>query len=317
MMDIVFGLDNNYAPYCGVLITSICENNMGQEISFHLLTNINFSDSMEVSIRKICSRYCQQLYVYKINSEKFKKFPIRKGAYLNDATYYRILMPELLPVSIQKVLYLDCDIIVRSSLSDLWNIDLQGYAVAGSIDNYTGNIKCYNRLQYDYNLGYFNCGVLLINLEYWRKHKIQNQLLEFIYNHSDRIWLEDQDVLNYVLCNCKKRIPIKYNLMEIFLIEKKDLLLPRKYWDELEEAIFSPAIIHYSNAAKPWYYECTHPYRKEWLKYMQISGFPGIKIKHLPIKRLYRHIIRKLLVDFNFIKREKYRKLSCITSNTK
>lgn len=290
-MDIVHCIDNKFVMQCGVTMTSICENNKNEDIYFHILTD-GLSDKNSLSLERIAIKYGKKIQIYRIDKSILKNCPVEESDRVSLAAYFRILIPEILPVSVEKVLYLDCDIIVHGSIADLWNSDISEVAAGVVADIDTDIPRPYNQLDYDRELGYFNSGVLLANLSYWRKHHISSQTLDFIKNNPSRIRYWDQDALNYVLKECKKNLPLKYNVQSPFYFEIP--VLYKKSWSDLEEAIKNPVILHYISFLKPWHIECDHPLKSEYIKYLRLTEWKGKLIYKYKGKRRLLYILRRL-----------------------
>lgn len=297
MIHIACCIDNNFVPHCGVLIVSICENKGLESIHFHILTD-GLDTSNEKSLKDIVERYEQSITLYKIDKNNLKNCPIRKNDHISIATYFRILLPVLIPESVHKILYLDCDIIVLENLDSLWNIDIANNSVGAVPDiTLTYDIRSYNRLDYEMELGYFNSGVLLINLDYWRKNSLSTIILEYINENVEKLKFHDQDALNYVLRETKVDLPLRFNVVGGFYW--KEVFIAKKYWKEMYEAAENPVILHYTNSfLKPWYKECTHPKKDLYWKYKSLSPWKNQKMKHVKFILRIKKIIVKLLVDW-------------------
>ncbi len=142
-MDIVICTDNNYVMPYGVLLCSVCENNKQEKINFHAIVDQSFSDNSCQALSEIVAKYGKSIKYYKIKSELLASFPVGcpgQPQNLNISVYYRLFLTEFLPKGLSKVLYLDGDIIVRGSLKDLWNIDIDDYAVGTVPDMDEGDI---------------------------------------------------------------------------------------------------------------------------------------------------------------------------------
>ena len=265
-MDIVACTDEGFVMPTGVMMYSVCVNNKETDITFHVVTNgVTQEDKRKLS--DTVSRFGggKSIVFYDTNELNTSVIPpMEKDALLTVTTYYRLFLIELLPSDLKKVLYLDGDIINRKSLMPLWETDVDNFAVAASPDVCFMDDSFYERLNYPKEKGYFNAGVLLINLEYWRKNNFINSFKEYIKQNADRLKWHDQDVLNYLLKDCKKIIPVKYNLMNLFLWSN------RNYDDiikkEIEEAINDCVLLHFT-PVKPWYTTCQHPFRSTFFKY--------------------------------------------------
>ena len=164
-MEIVACTDKNYLMPCGVMLCSICFNNQSENISFHIVSDNSLDEKAQQSLRKIINAYSNNktIHFYKVDSENFHNLPrldkTNPKNYITEATYYRLYLTKILPHDIDKVLYLDSDIIVRHSLKSLWDTDITDYCVAVIPDVAEGLIDKYNRLRYPQTKGYYNSGV--------------------------------------------------------------------------------------------------------------------------------------------------------------
>ena len=126
-MDIVHCIDNSYVAQCGVTITSVCVNNVNEVILFHILTT-NLSIFNREMLKKIVDKYRQKIIFYNVDEYLLNKCPLREGDHVSLATYFRILMPDILPKSLNKVLYLDCDLVVCKNIKRLWDTDISTHS---------------------------------------------------------------------------------------------------------------------------------------------------------------------------------------------
>lgn len=302
-MDIAFTSDNNYLTYLGVTLCSICENNRGTQLNFHIIMSDKITSGKEKILYDISNRYNASLNLYSISEDLFMSFPLTKSENINHislATYFRLYLSEILPNSIDKVLYLDCDIICNGSIMGLWNTDIRNVAVGVVPDMDEANLNIYRRLRYPVMLGYFNAGVLLVNLEYWRSNKVREECLAYIDANADTLLYNDQDVLNYVFRNMKTLLPIKYNVQESALYERVNISW--EYDEQLEEALRNPVIIHYTTGQKPWNTGCKHPWKSEWYKYLEKSGIDDFKpIKTKRPKKTAFQVLRELMVKVGIV----------------
>lgn len=289
-------LDKGYVMPTGVMIYSACVNNPDSDIDFHLVVDESISENDKKDIIGTISKFVgKRALFYNVNSNVSKNLPLINAKWLTHATYYRIFLPEILPDSVNKVIYLDGDCIVRHSLIPLWSTDMSEIAI-GAVFNATDSVDRYNRLRYSPDLGYFNAGVLLINIDYWRKHNITNSLTEYISRYPERIIFEDQDVMNAVLKESKMSLHPKYNF-QTDMLRHTPCFYYWKYEDEVKEAIADPVIIHFTSREKPWYVYMRnpHPYKNSFVKYQNQTKWKGLKIEKRPFKKRIRNCIGDLL----------------------
>ena len=166
-----------------------------------------------------------------------------------EAASLRLLLPELLP-ELDRILYLDCDIVVRQDIAKLWNETQLGdnYLAAVYEAAIEGQAERFRALGCD-PARYFNSGFLLMNLAQMREEKVSERLLEAC--RVPYLEFPDQDALNQV---CQGRVlPLSplYNSIRTFFIPKYKPDFVRQYGEGLWEQVQTDATIHYTGG-KPW-----------------------------------------------------------------
>ena len=292
-------LDKGYVMPTGVMMYSVCVNNQNVDIDFHVLIDDSVTENGRQELRDNINKFKgKEIVFYLVNRKATLNYPLIKK-HLTRAAYYRLFLSDMLPITIEKVLYLDGDVIVRHSLQHLWNTDLSNYAVGTVMDVCDGDIKIYNRLRYPYQKGYFNSGVLLINLKYWRNNHIIKDFYEYLNHYSERIMQEDQDVMNVVLQDKKLKLPVKYNLQTAFLSNDPCW----DYWkheSEVKMGIEDPVIVHFTSKWKPWYagLRFPHPYRNTFFKYQSQTKWKNCSYDcrslYMKIRNCIGNILRKI-----------------------
>ena len=309
IMNIVLASDNNFVQHCAVTIVSILQNN--DNVNIYLLTD-NLNDENQIILSSLTQDLGGQLTIIKVPENLLDKLPMPKGlfAHISIATYYRLFMAELLPNEVKKVIYMDCDVIVRRSLKVLWETNLTGYAI-GAIYQYnewSDKEQSWQRLNIKRDFGYFNAGVLLVNLQYWRDNDIQKMFMRFIKNNYKSIRSHDQDVLNAVLT--QKTLPLRYtwNLLpwlfddfSIWSFPYRDLL------ESIDDDIENPHIVHFVNIPKPWKCGCLNPFRKEYYKYLQLTPWKSYKPKFEFVPWWENRLYHPLMVWLGKIKRNLFK----------
>lgn len=295
-INIVCATDDNYAPYCGVMLTSVFENNKGRELNAYVLIDKPLSEVNQKKLGWLTQSYQAKINYCLVDNQVFSKFPLRgfgaeRGQW-SMVTYYRLFAEELLPKDVEKVLYLDCDIIVDGSLGELFDAVWNDVAVGVVTDMSYNQKEFYERLQYEEEKGYFNAGVVFINLDYWREHGIGQQCMDYLENHYDRIWNNDQDVLNVVLRDKKLTLPVRYNFQVQFLMSYFYPTYSPQLQEDIKETT-QPIIIHYAAELKPWMaYYYSFPFYRTWQKYKKLSPWHRMP-EQLPKSRRFAAFIRR------------------------
>lgn len=292
-MNIVLATDNNFVQHCCVAMASVLRHNSG--VVFYIFTEALSDENMKLMTDLVTTLHGDINFCF-VNSSIVKNFPMptNADAHISIATYYRLLVDCLLPHSLERAIYMDCDMIVRGSLGPLWNEEIENYAIGAvfqPLSETQENDK--ERLRIPVNYGYFNAGLLLINLEYWRSNNVTGRLLSFIKENFASIKQHDQDVLNAVLFNEVKPISYIWNYLPLFFHRTK-----LKFRDYVDYSIDKgdPIVIHFVSAPKPWDYGCSHPYKSEYFQYLKDTPFRDYK-PHFIWRKYYQNILRIKLIN--------------------
>lgn len=167
--------------------------------------------------------------------------------------YYRLFAARYLPQQLERILYLDPDLVVLHSLRSLYQIDFDGklFAAASHIESRTFRELNRRRLHLSEHAKYLNSGVMMMNLALLRKESPQT-ILDYIQSHKATLLLPDQDVLNALYADRTVPLdPLVYNLGEKYL-RLKNLHLPPAEKLTLDWVRSNTAIVHYYGRNKPW-----------------------------------------------------------------
>ena len=206
--------------------------------------------------------------------------------YGNIMMYARLLLSSILP-NLDKVIYLDCDLVVCKDLKSLWETDVNDVAVAMTPDLWYQDKETLSRLGINNN--YLNSGVIVMNLDYSRKHDVQNRLLSYIIDKGNELIYNDQDALNLILQDERRQLPVKYNVTPHYFLKNPDNY-PKEMHEEIREARIDPAVFHFLGPVKPWSLGCYLPGKKLFMKYQKASGWRHFTIQ----KHVFKWIIYTL-----------------------
>jgi len=293
-IDIVCATDDNYADYCAVMLCSVFENNLNLQITVHVLIEVLSFENKDKLIQ-LSKRYGQNLRFYSVDTSKLKNVKYRAKNPLSSAAYYRILLNSILPKTINKVLYLDCDLLVLKSVRDIFDINLEGYALAAVRDQENLPVNDEHRLQLNlpYKCTYFCSGVMLINLEHWRKYGVEEKLIEFACRERT-VYFHDQDALNYLFWNRWFELSPKWNRFNLVAYNKKNF---GTYEDEYDY-IYNPSILHFASPAKPWLKIHFVNWKRLYKKYYEICF--NQKMVQKPFKA-NKTIVYKRILEVNVV----------------
>lgn len=291
-LDITCSTDDKYLQHCGAMLCSLFENNRGNGITIHLLHH-NLSTESRNFLIELTKRYNNVIKFYDVDLKHLGNVGIDDNTHpnLSIATYYRLMLPSLLDNNIERILYLDCDVIVLGDITPLFTLELDDYGVAGVEDVTPGDDKHRQVLGFSLSQKCFCAGVLLINLRYWRVHSCEENMLSYANKMAGKLVLEDQDVLNHEFRNHWFKLPYKYmrTPMSIASLDRQ------QQWPDIEEYVSHPVIIHYAAHVKPWL-DISIPDGKYYWKYVGLSEFPN-PVKTRTMDR-YRWSIRKAKIRY-------------------
>jgi lipopolysaccharide biosynthesis glycosyltransferase len=278
MINILATPSDNYAMPCGVMFYSACANNPRGSLHFFVVTDSDFSERSREQLQETIKPFGNIIDFVIVDQDVISRSTSVECSYYPRYVFYRLFAFKFLPKDIHRIIYLDCDCIIRHPLKELWSIDISSYGIAGVPDTLEGNISHYNRLQYPSQEGYFNAGVIYMNLDYWREHHVENNINDLLLHQHHMLKFHDQDVLNYIFHNSKKYLPIKYNAQSGFYYQPRFYSFEyQKYKDDFESGRLDPVILHLCGP-QPWSKGCTHPLKEEFFKYQRQTLWKDVSL---------------------------------------
>ena len=260
---------------------------------FILEQDVSYENKSKIlSLKSI--RDCEISFIT-IEPSIFCNFPEFEGSYISKTAYFRFLVADLLK-DIDKILYLDCDVIVLSGIEELFMQNIADFYIGAVEDigfyfDWTCSFKSFDT--------YANSGVLLINSKKWRQDNISQKLFETVEKYGDKLVYHDQTTINLVCKGKIKFFDLSYNL-QVFVFYKISILLNHPLRKQLLEVIKEPKIIHYTNKTKPWNEYC--PLRKYYLEYEKLTPFAKDYDFKYKLK-IFKQFIFFLLKNFYYILR--------------
>lgn len=293
-MHVAFAADERYLPHCATALRSLAVANPGVVIEVHFLHAPEFDRR---SLRLLESMSDGELVITPHAIDPSAVAGLPAWGRIPTTMWYRILLPDLLP-DIERVLYLDADVLVLDSLAGLWSRDLEGCYVAA-----VTNVPEQHMLGHAATLGlpgperYFNSGVLLLNLALMRRDGCAAALRDCALGNLDRLLWPDQDALNLVLGERRSALHPRWNLMNsIRIFPWSADLLGRA---AVGEAIQRPAIVHFEGPAenKPWHVLCNHPHRAVYREHRRQTPWPDFQREGLNPGTALRLLRRRLVAS--------------------
>lgn len=273
-INILVNINTDYIQHCGVMLCSLFYNNPFCIFSVSVLYT-NLDGKEQEKLKQFVENNNNEISFYKVDTTNMI-FPNVTSHYISSEAYLRVLVGNYLPKSISKILYLDSDMVVLGSIKELYDTDIEGQMLAAIYDaNIMGYSERINRLGIPANNGYFNSGVMLLNMEYWRNKDIAKKSLDYIRNNANRIYNHDQDVLNVLAIGMWRPISFKWNMLNVFFL--KNPPIPIGHNADLKQSLNDVRIAHFSGPIKPWIAWERHPYHSEYYKYLKMTPWKNYR----------------------------------------
>lgn len=224
--------DANYAPHLATTLQSIFQHNQGVELDVHVLGS-GMDATARTRIETVAHAFGRSVHFHDPDIARFAHLGVH--AHFSHAIYLRLLLPELFP-ELSRMLYLDCDLVVEAPLKELWAVDIEGAGCA-AVPGTPGDSSS-TRLGID---RYVNSGVLLLNLDYWRRNEIAARCIRWLEDNPELARMPDQDAINIVL-----------NGQMVFVLEKWNLNPATSSGAQLV-ADNPHRILHFAGPWKPWH----------------------------------------------------------------
>lgn len=268
MINLVLCADEGYAKYGAVVMASAIKHSQCPErLRFFWLIQ-GVSEQTREGLHATVAGTGAQLELIEPNEEAFSDIELGR---FGEASLLRLSMHRYLPSGCQRVIYLDCDLLVLGDVAELWSMPLKENTIGAAMD-LCNRKMIHSRCSADH---YFNSGVLLVDLDRWRDRRVLENALAYIEERSGQLKYPDQDALNYVLSEDWLRLPSAWNLQPTaYAAVEKNYAHLKSHLPELHEAIRSPRIVHFIGARKPWHPLCAHPLQELFVEHSCGTPWP-------------------------------------------
>lgn len=266
---VILAANHAYVEQVVTTIKSICYHN--RSIRFYLI-NSDFPNEWFKQLNKRLERYDSEIINCRVTSEQISRYKTD----ISYTVFLRYFVSDF--VQEDKVLYLDCDLVVTKNLDNLFETDLQEYPLA-AVRDYGGRVY--------YGREMFNAGVLLINNRLWKQENMSQRLIDLTNEWHDKVDQADQSILNMLFEN-------RWLEMEF---DNNHVVIHKQFTDyELPAGQDYPGIIHYLSHRKPWFDLAAQTYRDVWWYYHSLEWTELGKNHHLhPLQRSHIYPIREPL----------------------
>lgn len=295
-INLVLACDDNYAQHAAITLMSAYEKcNKSYCIDSYILDG-GISEEKKLKIIESLNQYNGNVRFIYVDSSKFKNSYI--SFQYTPAIYYRLDLPNVLNSDIKKCLYVDCDLLFMDDISKLWNIDLQGRPIGaiedvGLTTSKKGRREKLLSIGLEGNMCYFNSGVVLMDLQQWRKKGYSKKALDLAFHK--KFTSHDQDILNLLFLNNWKQIDLRWNVIPpIFYLFPK-LLFSRKERARAIAAKNNIGILHYAGRYKPWEFKRFNKFNDYYYDLLSKSAFCDVNMPQISKQNIGRNFEKEIL----------------------
>lgn len=281
-INLLMAINHKYVPQMKVLLYSIADSNEAKVDVYLMHRELSSKDLSEIKYI-VQEKLSGSLHEIHIKDEFLAN--ARINHHFSVEMYYRIFASEFLPQNIDRILWLDADIVVKKSLLEFYNSDFEGKSCIVCAHREKNeeypliSIEAWQRLKLQGRQPYFNSGVILMNLCKIRKAFDKTQVCNIIDRFQDVLNYPDQDILNMI-----------YEDDVLFADKNKYNFQIHYNWfypNEKDHVDNDVVILHYAGPAKPWLYKSRHFTYKYYWKYYLKFGKKNTYIRYEVLSRLY------------------------------
>ena len=245
-MNILVTLNSGYIPPLKVMLASLLRHNQGWRVNVYVLHH-SLTEADILAVQAVLGQRGLAESIW-VEDDLLRDAPVT-DRYPREM-YYRIFAARYLPEHLERVLYLDPDLVVNGSLDELYQLDLGDYYFAAA-SHVKGSMQKINevRLEMEEPGPYINSGVMLMNLALLRREQDYAAVFRYIESHRKVLFLPDQDLISGLYSGRILAIdPYRYNMTERLFVLRPE----SDAWLDLEWVQENAVIIHYCGRNKPW-----------------------------------------------------------------
>jgi len=269
--------DENYAMPLAVMLASVVANlGKARRVVAHVLE----SDLSVETRRKVAQSIPDERVEIRWISVQADRLAhhrrtLRSFDTVSIAAYFRLLLPEMVPETLDRVIYLDCDLVVTHDIWELWTVDI-GSTSLGAVPEQIqsaryassrAGIRLHRELGLRPDLELFNSGVMLINLAKWRETQVASRALAYLREAALYLRWHDQEALNAVVAGDWMPLDVCWNVTMHVYRDGPD--------SRLIELAGTPCIVHYNAAIKPWQADFRYARRDLFYRYLDDTAWAG------------------------------------------
>jgi lipopolysaccharide biosynthesis glycosyltransferase len=284
-LNVVFASDMNYTVHMAVAMCSLFENNQDLKFDVHVV-NSDIDARTWGRLESLVSKYGHRLFDVKISDEDLEGVAL--GSHFTKANYYRLFIAD--EVAGATALYLDSDLVVCDSIQQIYSTSLDNSYLAAVV---SPAFYRHAELEMSPDSKYFNSGVMLLNLENWRRDNIAERVINLVKRKPSAIHYVDQCGINSVVNGRWTQLHPRFNVQSSFFEPNAATYSGEFKPIEWAAALKNPAIVHYSGAIKPWHFRAKNPYRHLYWEYLRQTPFNYYVPTNLTVANVLNAVARR------------------------
>lgn len=287
-----YAIDDNYVRCTATSIASFCLNNKEYNFNVHIIGN-KLSNLNKERFNKLAKVYDINIYIYEMNVNLLKDEVVKE--YLDIPSYIRLTLPLVLK-NVDRLYYIDSDVICLKNAKNFFETDLEGNAIAAVADSKIMN-KNRNKILNLKNHIYFNAGILIIDLVQWNKINTFEKFMQITEKNPRKFDYWDQDTLNILFDKKVKYLSRIYNYIELNNLDSSEIV-------NNEDVV----LLHFAANPKPWHLgwnisSVCNSFNKNIYKfYEECTPWKDIPLETPYNAKMVRSYIKSLLYNGNYLK---------------
>jgi lipopolysaccharide biosynthesis glycosyltransferase len=284
---LLFCCDPGFVQHMAVTMVSLLENTQNCLFDITVVTRTPFGD-LEAKLRRTLAAYANAASLRILSFAIPEEVRPPTNERLPVDAYLRIWLARFYSPDVKKIIYLDSDLVVIGNLVEVWETPLGSKLLAAVPIPGSDRWILHGTPQ---ERGYFNSGLMLVNLGAWRERCCETTALEYLRNHPDRLLDADQDILNACFYDSWVRLPLEWNVISPFYKHSHPLGLTESAVSRVQQCA---KVIHYNGVAKPWLYGCDHPRADEYWRYLRRTEWKDYVPPDLTLKERTKKLLRHM-----------------------
>lgn len=269
-----------YAPHAAAMLHSLFSSNPDTQFEIRFPHRENLEPEILDRLGDLCARFGANWAPQSLRAKETSHF--RTTDNYPEEAWYRLILPDLY-ADLDRILWLDADVLVLHSINELWKTKLDGMPLAASsnvlpFENWTLPAK----LGVKSRKNYFNTGVLIMDLKMLRSENATTVFRQAATQNQAIIQHADQDVMNAVYSDRYKQLPLRWNVIATTYYLRPECVRIHGR-EEYLAALKAPRIVHFTGGKrlKPWSFSSPHRFRSHYLHHRNEAGWghpePGKK----------------------------------------